>query len=85
MIGTNSKLVESMALLCQDPKFKDFMEEVGEMKDQCVRDLCNDAVLGNQNSLLATIGEIRAHLSILDAHKGFLDNARQIALDSQQV
>lgn len=77
-------LVESMALLCQDIKFQEFMSEVAKMKDQSVRDMVMDEVVADPLKSAAYRGEVRAYLSLLDAHQNFLDHARQIALDSQQ-
>lgn len=74
--------IESMAFLCMDPKFQDFVEQIRQQKDQCVRDLVADETIGSIAKIAATMGEVRCYLSILDAHQSFMDNAAVLAAES---
>ena len=60
-------LQRSIAGLNEDPKFHQFLDEIRNLKNMAVRDLCNDSTIGNDGRLRAAIGEVRCYLGILDA------------------
>jgi len=70
-----------MHTLSSDSRFLVFIEEIANMRENAILDLCNDAVVENSNKMLATIGEIRSFSTILS----LASNYRQNVVDSGEV
>jgi hypothetical protein len=77
-MSRQNKLAPAMLSLLANPAFDELINEIDQMKDAAVRDLVNDAVVGDNNKVMAAIGEVRSYLSILDLYQGFADNPQNV-------
>jgi hypothetical protein len=59
------QLNELFVQMAGDTKFHALFDNLYSYREAAIADLCNDAVVGDTNKILATIGEIRTYTSIL--------------------
>lgn len=51
--------------LAGDDRFRAYNEQIRQMREAAIMDLCNDAVVDSPTKMAAAIGEIRTYSSIL--------------------
>jgi len=56
---------ESIRQLAGDPRFKEFIGAVHEMREQAIREACMADTVGNEGMTRAALGHIRAYEDIL--------------------
>ena len=59
------QLEEIFSQMGGDVKFHALFDSLYSSREAAIADLCNDAVVGDMNKILATIGEIRTYTSLL--------------------
>ncbi len=68
---TPLQLEEMMIRLCGDTRFQLFIEQLREMREAAILDLCNDQVVESHAKMAAAVGEVRTYtgiISLADAH-----------------
>jgi hypothetical protein len=83
-MSNQAKLSAAMLQLVSNPAFEEFIAELREMKDQAVRDLVSDGVIGDPSKVLAAGGSIRTYLDILDLYQNFADNPKNVVDEEVQ-
>ncbi len=59
----------SMVALIGHPDFEKFVENIRDMMDVAVEDLCRDTVVADERATMKTIGEIAAYRAIISGYE----------------